>query len=87
MLLQRIYSDFGKSELALQSSRCVVSCLKVLELGETYKYQNKFIHVCTCPKIQLYVYLYYNVVQLYAYSMHDLVGMFATMHTGPCTLY
>ena len=39
MLLQRIYSDFGKSELVRQSSRCVVSCLKVLELGETYKYQ------------------------------------------------
>ena len=46
MLLQRIYSDFGKSELALQSSRCVVSCLKVLELGETYKFQKKIIAVC-----------------------------------------
>ena len=46
MLLQRIYSDFGKSELVRQSSRCVVSCLKVLELGETYKFQKKIIAVC-----------------------------------------
>ena len=40
MLLQRIYSDLGKVNLFLQSSRCVVSCLKVLELGETCKYLN-----------------------------------------------
>ena len=53
MLLQRIYSDFGKCELVRQSSRCVVSCLKVLELGETYKYQNKFITVSRCQGIQL----------------------------------
>ena len=53
MLLQRIYSDLGKVNLFLQSSRCVVSCLKFVELGETYKYQNKFIAVCRCPKIQL----------------------------------
>jgi len=63
MLLQRIYSDFGKSELALQSSRCVVSCLKVLELGETYKNQNKFIAVSRCPKIQLiYIYSYTSTI-------------------------
>ena len=46
MLLQRIYSDLGKVNLFLQSSRCVVSCLKVLELGETYKFQKKIIAVC-----------------------------------------
>ena len=68
MLLQRIYSDFGKSELALQSSRCVVSCLKVLELGETYKYQNKFITVSRCPKIQLHVYKYTCILYIYQYS-------------------
>ena len=57
MLLQRIYSDFGKCELVRQSSRCVVSCLKVLELGENCKYcsiKNKIINICRAQLIPLY---------------------------------
>ena len=64
MLLQRIYSDSGKINSFLQSSRCVVSCLKVLELGETYKFQKK--NYCRLQGISntavqlyiIYIYMY-----------------------------